>query len=113
MSLWIPITIAAALFQTVRFMLQRQLSLSKLSAGGATLARFMYSSPLIVVLIVGYVQLIGEPLPNFSVKFWIYCSVGGVAQIFATICVVSLFHERNFAVGITFKKSESIIALLI
>ena len=36
MSLWIPVSIAAALFQTLRFMLQKWLSTARLSAEGAT-----------------------------------------------------------------------------
>ena len=52
MDAWIPITIAAALAQTFRFMLQKQLSQTKLTATGATLARFLYSAPLVVVLAV-------------------------------------------------------------
>lgn len=113
MALWIPITLAAALFQTLRFMLQRQLSLGTLSAGGATLARFMYSAPLVAVLITAYMALTKQAWPAFGPQFWIYGAVGGLAQIIATICVVSLFKARNFAVGITFKNTESIMALLV
>lgn len=39
--------------------------------------------------------------------------LGGLAQILATVCVVALFRERNFAVGITFKKTEVVQAALI
>ena len=46
MELWIVVTIAAAFFQTVRFMLQKLLSASALSSAGATFARFLYSAPL-------------------------------------------------------------------
>lgn len=113
MALWIPITLAAAFFQTLRFMLQRQLSLGTLSAGGATLARFMYSAPLVAVLIVAYMKWTQQAWPAFGSRFWLYGAVGGLAQIIATICVVSLFKERNFAVGITFKKTEAIMALLV
>ncbi|WP_223427942.1 DMT family transporter [Tateyamaria pelophila] len=113
MTLWIPITLAAALFQTLRFMLQRQLSVGTLSAGGATLARFLYSAPLVAVLIMAYMALTGQAWPEFGLEFWIYGATGGLAQIIATICVVSLFKARNFAVGITFKNTESIMALLV
>ncbi len=113
MALWIPITLAAALFQTLRFMLQRQLSVVTLSAGGATLARFMYSAPLVAVLIIAYMAITGQVWPDFGLWFWIYGATGGLAQIIATICVVSLFKARNFAVGITFKNTESIMALLV
>ena len=40
MDAWIPITIAAAGVQTLRFLLQRHLKLTRLSTAGATFARF-------------------------------------------------------------------------
>ena len=113
MTLWIPITLAAALFQTLRFMLQRQLSLGTLSASGATLARFLYSAPLVAVLIVIYMRLSGQAWPQFTLNFWVFGAIGGLAQILATIATVRLFQARNFAVGITFKKTEVIQAVLV
>ncbi len=113
MTLWIPITVAAALFQTLRFMLQRQLSLGTLSAGGATLARFMYSAPLVAVLIVIYMAQTGQDWPRFGLEFWAYGASGGLAQILATVATVRLFQARNFAVGITFKKTEVMQAVLV
>lgn len=106
MELWITLSIAAAAFQTLRFMLQKHLSMGALSAGGATLARFFYSAPFIVALALGYLSLGGARLPDLMPLFWIFAFVGGLAQILATWCVVALFAERNFAVGITFKKTE-------
>ncbi len=38
---------------------------------------------------------------------------GGLSQILATMCVVALFARRNFAVGITLKKSEVILTALV
>lgn len=108
MSLWIPITIAAAIFQTLRFMLQKHLSRVQLSAAGATFARFLYSAPLVAVLLAIYLARTRQALPDLSAAFWIYGLAGGAAQVFATVCVVILFKERNFAVGITFKKTEVI-----
>ncbi|MFA3917667.1 EamA family transporter [Ruegeria hyattellae] len=113
MSLWIPVTIAAALFQTVRFMLQKSLSTVRLTPAGATFARFAYSAPLVVLGLVAYLAITGTPLPSLSTRFWIFAAIGGTAQILATICVVALFKQRNFAVGITFKKTEVIQTALV
>ena len=55
----------------------------------------------------------GTEPPELSFWFWIYTSLGGVAQILATVCVVALFKSRNFAVGVTFKKTEVIQAVLV
>ena len=38
-ELWIPITLAAALSQSLRLMLQKQLKITHLSTAGATFAR--------------------------------------------------------------------------
>ncbi len=108
MSLWIPVTIAAASFQTVRFMLQKSLSSVKLSAAGATFARFAYSMPLAVLGLAVALWISKATLPPLTAQFWLYVAVGGTSQILATICVVALFKQRNFAVGITFKKTEVI-----
>lgn len=113
MDLWIILSIAAAAFQTLRFMLQKHLSMGALSAGGATLARFLYSAPFVVALASGYLMLRGESWPHYSPLFWIYAIVGGLSQILATWCVVALFAERNFAVGITFKKTEVVQTALV
>ena len=113
MELWIPITIGAATAQTLRFMLQRQLSLGTLSATGATLARFLYSSPLVAVLIVIYTAATAQDWPVFGGRFWLFGALGGVAQILATVATVRLFQARNFAVGITFKKPEVMQAVLV
>jgi len=53
MEAWIILSVAAAAFQTLRFMLQKQLSIGTLSAGGATFARFAYSAPLVVLGLAG------------------------------------------------------------
>lgn len=106
MEAWIPITVAAAAAQTVRFMLQRHLNATQLSAVGATFARFVYSAPLVALLLLGYAWGAGIVLPRAGTVFWLYAVLGGTTQVLATVCVVALFKERNFAVGITFKKTE-------
>jgi drug/metabolite transporter (DMT)-like permease len=112
-DLWIIVTIAAAAFQTVRFMLQKVLASATLSAGGATFSRFVYSMPFIVALLVWYLTFYDMPLPLIEGRFWGFGLLGAISQILATICVVSLFKERNFAVGITFKKTEVIQTVLV
>lgn len=106
MEIWIGFTLAAAFAQTLRFMLQRTLKTTQLSTAGATFARFIYSAPLIALGVLAYVELSGQDFPRIPRRFWAYALSGGLAQILATMCVVSLFARRNFAVGITFKKTE-------
>lgn len=113
MAIWIPVTVAAAIFQTLRFMLQKFLSTSALSPAGATFARFAYSAPLVVLALALYLGATGRSLPELSAQFWGFAVIGGLSQILATICVVALFKQRNFAVGITFKKTEVIQTALV
>ncbi len=113
MTLWIPFTIAAATFQTARFMLQKYLSMGQLTAAGATFSRFVYSAPLILVGLWAYLQITGQSIPPLPAEFFLHATIGGLAQILATVCVVLLFKARNFAVGITFKKTEVILSVLV
>lgn len=113
MSLWIGISIAAAAFQTLRFMLQKMMAKQTLSAAGATFARFLYSAPFVVVFTAIYLAQTDQNWPALPPLFWVYAVCGATAQVLATICVVMVFKSRNFAVGITFKKSEVILAVIV
>ena len=103
----------AALAQTARFGLQKQLRATRLSTAGATFARFVYSAPLVALGVMIYATATGQDLPTIPPKFWAFALSGGLSQILATMCVVALFAHRNFAVGITFKKTEALMAVLV
>ncbi|MEM9725891.1 MAG: EamA/RhaT family transporter [Pseudomonadota bacterium] len=112
---WIWLSVMAAGFQTVRFMLQKALSMGAVSALGATFARFAYAAPLAMAMAAGYLlwSSPGGAAPSLGSWFWPYALVGGAAQIVATWMVVLLFAERNFAVGVTFKKTEVVQTALV
>ncbi|WP_300029052.1 DMT family transporter [uncultured Roseobacter sp.] len=112
-DLWVIAAIAAAGFQTLRFMLQKVLSTALLSPTGATFARFFYSAPLIALGIACYLVATGQPLPAQNATFWAFVLAGGVAQITATVFVVTLFKSRSFAVGVTLMKTEVILSVII
>lgn len=113
MDSWILVTLGAVVAQTARFALQKRLKGTGLSTGGATFARFVYSAPLVVLLLAVHVRTSGQELPAIPTAFWAYALVGGTTQILATMCVVALFSRRNFAVGITFKKTEVLMSVLV
>lgn len=113
MQAWIWISVAAAFSQNLRFMLQKHLKSTSFSTAGATFSRFIYSAPLVCVLVFLYSQVTGQALPAIPGAFWPYALIGGLSQILATMCVVALFAERNFAVGITFKKTEVVQTALV
>ncbi|MCT4556033.1 MAG: DMT family transporter [Pelagimonas sp.] len=113
MELWIIATLAAASFQTVRFMLQKVLSAGVLSATGSTFARFAYAMPGAWLILIGYLWGTGQGLPALGPDFWFWAVIGGGGQILATVLVVMTFQTRNFAVGITLKKTEVIQTALL
>lgn len=113
MENWVLISIMAAAFQTVRFMLQKHLAGAALSATGATFARFVYSAPLVAVLLAAYMPITGQFPAVPGLWFWIYALCGGFTQVLATVCVVAVFASRNFAVGITLMKTETILTAFV
>ena len=66
MELWIPVTIAAAFFQTLRFMLHKVLSMGGLSTAGSTFARFAYAAPAASLVVGGYLLARGVAVPELS-----------------------------------------------
>lgn len=113
MALWVPITIAAAFVQAVRFSLQKRLKGAGLSTGGATMSRFLFAAPLAMLATLGVMVATGSGLPRLGGDFWPFAIAGGLAQIVATFCTVALFSERNFAVGIAFTKTETVQVALV
>jgi len=109
MELWVLATLAAALVQTIRFSLQKTLKGVGLSSGGATFSRFLFAAPLALALSAGLVAASGAPLPAMGAMFWLAVTTGGLAQIVATMATVALFSARNFAVGIAFTKTETVL----
>ena len=107
MELWIPITIAAAFFQNLRSALQKHLK-GRLSNTGATFSRFAYAAPLAVLYVAALAALTGEELPRPHATFVAYTAVGGLAQITATALLLYSFSFRNFAVGTTYSKTETV-----
>lgn len=112
MELWIPITIAAAFMQNLRFALQKHLK-GRLSTFGVTYARFIWAAPLAVGFVFLLVWWRDAPLPATNGAFFWHAVVGGVTQIIATALLVALFGLRNFAVGVSFSKTETIQTAII
>jgi drug/metabolite transporter (DMT)-like permease len=106
-ELWVPITIAAAFSQNLRSALQKHLK-GRLSTMGATLVRFSYGMPFALLYLLGLVILGDFPLPTPNPTFVLFVVIGGVAQILATALLLLTFGYRNFAVGTTYSKTETL-----
>lgn len=107
--LWIPLTIAAAFLQNVRSALQKHLK-GELGTIGATFVRFGYGFPFALLYLAGLVLVFDFELPAFNREFMTFAIVGGLSQILATALLVTLFDARNFAVGTTYSKTETVQA---
>jgi drug/metabolite transporter (DMT)-like permease len=106
---WIPITLGAALAQTLRNAAQRHLT-SDLGALGATLVRFLYGLPFAVIWLAiawaGFADRGAWPAISFSFLMWTV--IAALSQIAATALLLRNMEERNFAIGVAYSKSEII-----
>lgn len=106
---WIPITLGAALAQTLRNAAQRHLT-GDLGALGATLVRFLYGLPFAALwlAIAWLVFARGGAWPAINASFLLWTVVAALSQIAATALLLRNMEERNFAIGVAYSKSEII-----
>ena len=110
--LWVWITVGAAFFQNLRSALQKQLT-GALSVNGATYVRFVGALPFALVYLAGVLTFWHEgEVPGLNLAFLVYCSVGAVAQILATMALLAAFRQRNFAGATALSKTEVVQAAL-
>lgn len=102
---WIPITLAAALAQTVRNAAQRSLT-KDLGTLGATLVRFLYGLPFALLWLYAVVAFTGKPLPAPGAAFLGWTLLGALGQIVATALLLRTMQERNFTLGVAYSKTE-------
>ncbi len=112
MEPWVLFSVLAAAVQTIRFAVQKVLVGAALSPAAATWARVLWSWPLAAALAFAYGRATGADFPGLTPAFLVQAILGGTFQVLATICTVSLFSMRAFAVGITFKKTEVMLTAL-
>src|SRR5882757_9657204 len=107
MPIWIPIAVAAALFQCWRTAMQQKLR-NLLSVNGAGFVRYLYGMPTALVLLLIAVEVTGAPVPAINPLFLLWCVFGGLCQIVATNLLIMSFGYRNFAVGTAYSKTETV-----
>lgn len=109
--LWVFLTVAAAAAQTFRNALQRSLT-DTVGPLGAAHARFLYGLPF-AVLFVAILWAAGHPPPMPTQQTLLWGTVGGVAQIGATVCLLSAMKSSSFLVAVAYTKTEPALVLLI
>jgi len=105
--LWLPVTLAAALFQCWRTALQQRLR-GQLSVNGAAVVRYLYGVPVGAALLGLYLLLAGGAVPAPNATFLMFCAAGGLAQISGTNLLIMAFGHRGFAVGTAYAKTEAV-----
>ncbi len=108
MDLWIPITILAALSQTIRTAIQRHMK-GPLGDYGASAIRFIYAIPFAWLWFLLVLQITEQKFPALNTQFLIWLTIGGIAQILFTVFLIKLFSHKNFLVGIALSKTEVLL----
>ncbi|MDI1286093.1 MAG: DMT family transporter [Reyranella sp.] len=105
--LWIPLTIFAALAQTVRNTAQRRL-VDELGTLGATLVRFFYGMPILALWLGLVIGVGGQALPPLTTGFATWVLVAALSQMAGTALLLRAMAARSFAIGLVYSKSEVI-----
>jgi drug/metabolite transporter (DMT)-like permease len=103
--LWIPITICAALAQTLRNAAQRRLT-AELGTLGATLVRFLYGLPFALLWLAVVRAWTNAPWPHWNAAFVAWVMLGAVSQIVATAFLLRAMEARSFALAVAYSKTE-------
>jgi drug/metabolite transporter (DMT)-like permease len=106
--MWIPITLAAATFQILRTARQHELR-SVLSTNAAGFVRYLYGAPFALLLSLIVFVVADRDFPTVPPRFWPIIIGAGVAQIIATVALLTSFKMRDFAVGTVYSKTEVLI----
>jgi drug/metabolite transporter (DMT)-like permease len=96
--LWVVFTLIAALGQTARNAMQRELT-AKLGTVGATHVRFLFGFPFAILFFAGLIALTGKALPQPGPVYWPWLLLGTIAQIVATALMLAAMGERSFVVA--------------
>lgn len=105
--LWAAFTVVAAIAQTARNAMQRELT-GTLGTVGATHVRFLFGFPFAILALAGIMAVSGQGLPRPGLVFWPWVIVGALSQIFATGLMLAAMGERSFVVTIAYTKTEPI-----
>ncbi len=109
---WVVLTLFAVAMQSVRTAGQRQLT-QHLDAMGATMVRFVFGLPFAAIYLWAVMVWFELSLPSFNQDFLVFTLIAALTQIIATALLVYLFTLRNFAVGVTYARIETVMTAFI
>jgi drug/metabolite transporter (DMT)-like permease len=106
---WIPITVAAAFFQSLRTALQKFLK-GRLSTVGSTFTRFAFGVPFAAAYLALLVLGAGWEMPRPDASFALPVLTGAAAQVVGTALLLRVLDLRNVPVGVAYTKTEVVQA---
>lgn len=110
--MWIPVTLAAAVFQILRTSRQHQLR-SALTINAAGFVRYAYGFPLALIGAFVTFAAFGGTFPSIPGRFWPIIAGAGIAQILGTLALLRSFDLRDFAIGTVYAKTEIVIVAVV
>ncbi len=110
--LWIWASVAAALFQALRYASLKELN-KHLPVMVTGYARVLFALPLLVAYPAIMLWAKDVPLPAMSAKFLLFTALGSLGQFLGTVLMVRLFQLGNFAVGTMLAKTDAVMTALI
>jgi len=104
--IWIPITVAAAAFQTARNAFQRDLVASA-GPWGATHVRFAFGLPFALAWLAAATVLDAPTAAIIDApRFLVASAIGALAQVLATASLLVSMRRASFAIGTAFQQSS-------
>ena len=110
--IWIPISVLGALMQAVRTAGQKSLN-ARLSTMVTTYVRSIFGMPLLLLYLWAVSAGTGQNIPEIHAPFLLYSLGASIAQVAATVFLIQLFTLRNFAVGTTLTKTDTMLTAVI
>ena len=109
---WIPLSIFAALMQSVRTAAQKQLN-QRMSTMGTTYVRSLFGLPALLVFLIAVTLYTGLGAPDYNLLFLLHTAGGALTQVLATALLIYMFRLKNFAVGTMLTKTDLILTAII
>lgn len=109
--LWVPATVFAAAALLLRNALQARLT-PQIGTLGATMVRFVYGLPFVLVLHSGAMAVFGGAWPALTAPFLGPAAAGALCQIGGTALMLKAMHMRGFAVANAYIKMEPVLLAL-
>jgi drug/metabolite transporter (DMT)-like permease len=110
--LWIPLTLGAAVMQTVRTAGQKRLS-EDVNNLMATLTRFLFGLPFALAYLGALMTIYGWALPPIDTEFLTFTFIAAVSQIIGTVLLIHMFRFRNFTVGTAYARTEAFLTAVV